>query len=380
MRGFRTADGCARGGTPLRAAALLAALGLLACYGARDTEALPPVGAEPELEVQTALVRRGSVEASISAPATLEAQRESRIGPEVQGTLLRVFVDEGERVEAGAPLFEIDPSPYRFALRQAEAGLDLAQAQRRQLEADLGRARSLRQQGIVAQQDIEKLETAVAVAAASERQAAEAVALGRHRLALTRVHAPYAASVAARLADEGTTALVQPQTLVVVLQESGALEARAAIPESQLLRVRIGDAARVRIEGLAAPIESTVSSVGEAIDPATRTYSVRIRVPNAEHAIRPGLFAHVEILPQARADALVVPRDAVRSEDGRARVFTIRDGVVTPLPVTVGAFSEQEAELLEGPAVETPVIVGEAAERVAPGMRVRAVARAEPGA
>jgi RND family efflux transporter MFP subunit len=380
LRGFRTADGCARGGTPLRAAALLAALGLLACYGARDTEALPPVGAEPELEVQTALVRRGSVEASISAPATLEAQRESRIGPEVQGTLLRVFVDEGERVEAGAPLFEIDPSPYRFALRQAEAGLDLAQAQRRQLEADLGRARSLRQQGIVAQQDIEKLETAVAVAAASERQAAEAVALGRHRLALTRVHAPYAASVAARLADEGTTALVQPQTLVVVLQESGALEARAAIPESQLLRVRIGDAARVRIEGLAAPIESTVSSVGEAIDPATRTYSVRIRVPNAEHAIRPGLFAHVEILPQARADALVVPRDAVRSEDGRARVFTIRDGVVTPLPVTVGAFSEQEAELLEGPAVETPVIVGEAAERVAPGMRVRAVARAEPGA
>jgi RND family efflux transporter MFP subunit len=360
--------------------AALFALGLLACPTARDGEAPPAVGAEPELEVQTALVRHGSVQASISAPATLEAQRESRIGPEVQGTLLRVFVDEGDRVEAGAPLFEIDPSPYRFALRQAEAGLDLAKAQRRQLEADLGRARLLRQQGIVAQQDIEKLETAVAVAAATQRQADEAVALGRHRLALTRVHAPYAASVAARLADEGTTALVQPQTVVVVLQESGALEARAAIPESQLLRVRIGDVARVRIEGLAAPIESQISSVGEAIDPATRTYSVRIRVPNADHAIKPGLFAHVEIVPQARVDALVVPRDAVRSEDGRARVFTIRDGVVTPLPVTVGAFSELEAELLEGPEADTPVIVGEAAERVAPGMRVRAVARPEPGA
>jgi RND family efflux transporter MFP subunit len=206
------------------------------------------------------------------------------------------------------------------------------------------------------------------------------VALARHRLALTRVHAPYAASVAARLADEGTTALVQPQTVVVVLQESGELEARAAIPESQLLRVRVGDVARVRIEGLAAPIESQVSSVGEAIDPATRTYSVRIGVPNADHAIKPGLFAHVEIVPQARADALLVPRDAVRSEDGRARVFTIQGGVVTALPVTVGAFSEQEAELLEGPAADTPVIVGEAAERVAPGMRVRAVARPEPGA
>jgi RND family efflux transporter MFP subunit len=361
-------------------AAVLATLGLLACSGSRDAEAPPAVSAEPELEVHTALVRRGSIQASITAPATLEAQRESRIGPEVQGTLLRVLVDEGERVEAGAPLFEVDPSPYRFALRQAEAGLDLAKAQRHQLEADLGRARSLRERGIVAEQDIEKLETAVAVAVATERQAAEAVALGRHRLSLTLVRAPYAASVAARLADEGTTALVQPQTVVLVLQESDVLEARAAIPESQLLRVQVGDAARVRIEGLAAPIESAVSAVGEAIDLATRTYSVRIRVPNADHAIKPGLFAHVEIFPQARADALVVPRDAVRSDDGRARVFTIRDGVVTPLPVTVGAFSEQEAELLEGPAAATPVIVGEAAERVAPGMRVRAVARAEPGA
>lgn len=354
----------------------------LACSGSGPLESNTPseASAEPELEVATARVRRGSIEASVSAPATLEAKRESRIGPEVQGTLLRVLVDEGDRVEAGAPLFEIDPSPYRFALRQAEAGLDLAQAQRQQLEADLGRARSLQGRGIVAVQDIEKLETAVAVARATERQAEEAVALGRHRLALTLVRAPYAASVAARLADEGTTALVQPQTVVVVLQESGELEARAAIPESQLLRIRVGDAAHVRVEGLTEPIESAVSAVGEAVDPTTRTYSVRVRVPNAEHALKAGLFAHVELFPQARADALLVPRDAVRSEEGRQRLFTIRDGVATPLPVTVGAFSEREAELLEGAAPGTLVIVGEAAERVAPGMRVRALEAAEPGA
>ena len=239
------------------AVVVVATLGLLACSGARDTEPPPAVAAEPELEVHTALVRRGSILASISAPATLEALRESFIGPEVQGTLLRVLVDEGERVEAGAPLFEIDPSPYRFALRQAEAGLDLAKAQRRQLEADLGRARSLRQRGIVAEQDIEKLETAVAVAAASERQAAETVALARHRLALTRVHAPYAASVAARLADEGTTALVQPQTVVLVLQESSFDEEQLrqclkqalcdALGALVLMRDREGEATRIDI-------------------------------------------------------------------------------------------------------------------------------------
>jgi len=367
---------------PVWGAAVLTAACLTGCPGSgpRDVSAPPEASAEPELEVATAVIRRGSIQASITAPATLEAVRESRIGPEVQGTLLRVHVDEGDRVEAGAPLFEIDPSPYRFALRQAEAGLDLAQAQRRQLEADLARAHSLQQRGIVAEQDIEKLETGVAVAKASERQAVEAVALGRHRLALTLVRAPYAGSVAARLADEGTTALVQPQTVVVVLQESGELDARAAIPESQLLRIRVGDTARVRVEGLSAAIESTVSAVGDAIDPTTRTYSVRVRVPNVEHALKAGLFAQVELFPQARVDALLVPREAVRSEEGRTRIFTIRDGLATPLSVTVGAFSEQEAELLEGAEADTLVIVGEAAERVAPGMRVRAVPRAEPGA
>ena len=111
-------------------AAALATVCLLACSAPRDAGPPAAVSAGPELEleleVQTAQVRRGSVEASISAPATLEAQRESRIGPEVQGTLLHVFVDEGDRVEAGAPLFEVDPTPYRFALRQAEAGLEEA--------------------------------------------------------------------------------------------------------------------------------------------------------------------------------------------------------------------------------------------------------------
>jgi RND family efflux transporter MFP subunit len=363
-------------------AAVLAAAWLIACSssGPREASAPPEAGAAPELEVAVAPVRRGTIEHAIFAPATLEAQRESRIGPEVQGTLLRVFVDEGDREEAGAPLFEIDPEPFHFAQRQAEAGLDLAHAQRLQVEADLGRARVLRSRGIVAVQDIEKLETAAAVARATERQATEALALARHRLAQTRVLAPYGGSIAARLADEGTTALVQPQTIVLVLQENSVLVARAAIPESQLFRVRPGDPARIRLEGLATPIETEVAGVGDAIDPATRTYSVRMRVPNPERSLKAGVFAQAEIQPRALGDVVLVPREAVRSEDGSSRVLTVEDGVVTSVPVTLGAISEQAVELLAGPPVGTPVIVGSAAAQVAPGMHVRVLESGEPGA
>ena len=184
----------------------------------------------------------------------------------------------------------------------------------------------------------------------------------------------------ARLADEGTTALVQPQTIVLVLQESGDLEARAAIPESRLALVRVGDPALLHLEGIPAPIQTEVEAVGDAIDPDTRTYTVKMRVPNPDGLLKAGVFAHVEILPRAKRDALVVPRTAIRSEDGQSRVLTVRNGVATAVPVTVGVVSEDEAEILSGLRVDTPVIVGEAASQIAPGMRVRVARTSDGGA
>ncbi|RIK96095.1 MAG: hypothetical protein DCC71_22685 [Proteobacteria bacterium] len=353
--------------------------------GASGTSAPGAPAEEVAIAVKVEPVRRGAIVQRIDAPGTLEARRESHIGVEVQGRIDKVFVDEGDRVAEGAPLFQIDREPYEMGLRQAQAALDHARAERAQMQADLARARELQKQNIVPAQQIEKLETGVAVARSAEAQANEAVALARHKLERTQVRAPYAASVVARLVDEGTTALVQPQTIVLVLQESDELTARATIPESRLAFVRVGDPALIRIEGIPAPIQTEVSAVGDAIDPATRTYTVKMRVPNADHALKAGVFAQVEIIPSSKRDALVVPRDAIRSEDGRTRVFTVRDGRAAPIAVTVGVVTESEAEILDGLRVDMPVIVGDAAQQLAAGMRVRVapapgVAAADDGA
>lgn len=358
------------------------ALGLVAATGCDgDAAGGGPAAADAasapvSVEVHTRPVRRGSIAQTISAPGSLLARRESRIGADVRGRIVRVHVSEGDRVEEGAPLFEIDRAPYAAALRQAEAGLDLARAERGQIEADLGRARRLQAQSIVTQQEIDRLETQLAVAKARERQAREAVALARQDLDRTVVHAPYDASVAERLVDEGTTALAQPQTIVLVLQETAALEARATIPESQLQAIHVGDRALLRVEGISGPLETTVSAVGDTIDPATRTYLVKMDVPNPDRQLKAGVFAQVEIHPVARRDALLVPRAALRSEDGRTRVMTVEDGRAVAVPVEVGVVSGERAELLGGVDEGTPVIVGEAAGRIAPGMPVRVVPEA----
>ena len=348
-----------------------------------ETPAAPGASAaaapEAEIEVHTVPVRRGAIVQRIEAPGALEAKRESKIGAEVQGRIDRVFVDEGDRVEAGAPLFQIDREPYEMGLRQAQAALEHTRAEKRQVEADLARARELQKQNIVPAQQIEKLETGLAVARAGEAQAVQAVALAQYKLDRTLVTAPYPASIVARLADEGTTVLVQPQTIVVVLQESGELEARATIPESRLSLVRIGDPALIHVEGIAAPIQTEVQAVADAIEPTSRTYTVRMRVANADHALKAGVFARIEIMPQSKREVLIVPRAAIRSEDGLTRVFTVHDGRATPVPVTLGAVAETEVEVLDGLRVDTPVIVDETEHQLAPGMRVREARASDAG-
>ncbi|MDH3211195.1 MAG: efflux RND transporter periplasmic adaptor subunit [Myxococcales bacterium] len=353
--------------------ALLLAVGGGGC----DRPSSPPpsvqaAGTAPEavVEVRTARVRRGAILQRISAPGSLVARRESRIGSEVRGRIERIFVAEGDRVAAGDPLFQIDPKTYEAVLRQAESGVDLAAAERRQAESDLRRAQALRSQDVVSEDDIARLETAVALTRARKRQAIEAVALARRNVEQTLVGAPFSGSIVARLVDEGTTALVQPQTIVVVIQETSDLEARAAIPESRLTAVSIGDPVLLHVEGLPAPIQSEISAVGDAIDPATRTYRVKMRVPNPEHRLKAGVFARVEILPEAKRDVVLVPRAAIRSEEGRSRVFTVRGGRAVAVPVQLGIVSEDAAEVLHGVRVDEEVIVGAAARNIAPGMRV----------
>jgi RND family efflux transporter MFP subunit len=363
------------------------ALVALACGG--DDPSLP-VSARPAarselpsgaliLPVTTARVVRGSIAQHVSAPGSLLARRESRIGAEVRGRIQQIYVEDGDRVEAGAKLFQIDPAAYEVNLRQAEAGLDLARAERKQIEVDLGRLSQLHNRKIVAGDELARTQTKVAVAKARERQAVESVALARYNLEQTLVSAPYGGSIAARLVDEGTTALVQPQTMVVVLQETAQLEAVANIPESQLSIVRAGDAARVHVQGLARPIETVVDAVGDTIDPTTRTYRVQMLVDNADHRIKAGIFAHIEITPAAKAGILLVPREAVRSEAGQTRVLVVRDGRAEPVRIELGVVDETQAEVISGLTLEDSVIVGDDAREIAPGMQVRVLPqRAEP--
>jgi RND family efflux transporter MFP subunit len=348
----------------------------LACGGPAGDDPAPTVAAAPPAaeapassapRVELEHVETARLNATIAASGSIEARRVTEVGTEVPGRIVAVLVEVGDRVEAGAPLFRIDAGPYRMALAEAEAGLALARAESANAEQEAARLRLLLEQNAASQQRYEQLRTRAEVASAQVAQMQARVAKARRDLAQTEVHAPYAGSVVERRAHEGAMAGSVP---ILVLQESAALEAILNVPEATPVAVQAGDQVRLFVEGLPDPIESTVASVSQRVDPGTRTYEVRADVVDASGQLKAGSYARAE-LHVARAEPRpVVHRSALLTRDGRSFVLEVEDGIVHYVTVRVGVTEGERVELLGGIAAGDVVVRGEATTRLADGARV----------
>lgn len=354
---------------------LLPLLLLLACGGPHEQEAAAEAPSEPPAataapapeRVELERIATARLEATIAASGTVEARRITEIGSEVPGRIVEVLARVGDSVEAGAVLFRIDSGPYRMALAEAEAGLALARAESANASEEAARLRTLLEQRAASQQRYEQLRTQAEVARAQVAQMEARIAKARRDLAQTEVRAPYAASVVERRAHEGAMAGQGP---VLVLQESGALEAILDVPEATPVAVREGDPLRLFVEGLPDPIEAAVTSVSQRVDPGTRTYEVRAEIRDASGQLKAGSYARAE-LRVSRAEARpVVHRSALLTRDGRTFVLKVEDGVVRYAPVRVGVSEGEQVELLSGAAAGEVVVRGEATARLADGTRV----------
>lgn len=304
------------------------------------------------------------------ATGSIIARRETPIGPAVSGRLLHVFVDIGDEVVFGAPLFQIDPEPYAIQIQEAEAGLALANAQAAEARSEARRTRKLASQNMVSGQQQTHAKTRASVADARVKQAEARVRAVTLDMKRTLVLAPYAGSIVERGAHEGTMATVRPNTWVVVIQESGALEAALDVPEASPVVVRPGDRVRLHLEGVPEPIESRIRAVNDRIDWKSRTYQIRVPVADAEERIKAGAFARAEIEPDPREGALLVERSAVSRRDGRTYLLRVSGGTAERVPVRVGIVGREDVEILSGVAAGDEIVVGQAVSRVADGTPV----------
>ncbi len=355
--------------------ALFLLLPLVACGGEDHRAAeVAEGGAAPGSQasivvdrVETERVALGAIRTFMAASGAVQARRVTEIGAEVSGRLVQVFVDVGDVVEEGDPLFRIDARPYGMGLAEARAGLALARAESDNAAQEVDRVGKLIEQSAASEQHFDQLETAAAVARAQVEQMEARVARAERDLECTLVRAPYAGSIVERRAHEGAMAGPMP---ILVLQETGVLEAVLAIPDAWPAPVRAGAEVRLYVEGLAEPLVTRIDRVSDRVDPETHTYEVRGPVDDPSRSVKAGSYLRAEVEMSSGEPAPVVDRSALLTRDGRSYVFRVSGDTVERVAVRVGIMDADRAQILSGLASGDEVVRGEAVGRLESGARI----------
>jgi len=380
-----TAHGLQRIGG-LLALGILLAMAPLACarQGDEAREGESPAASEPVKRAPEAVsiteIGLATLEVPVTASGSTQARRVSGLGAELTARILAVYVDVGDRVEAGTELFALDPVHYQAALDEAQAGLALARAEHQNALHEERRVERLAEQRAASEAQREQLSTAEDVATARLAQMEARLTRAQSNLARTVIRAPYAGTVVERRAHEGDMAGTEP---VVVIQESGPLVAVLNIPEATLVPVRVGAPLLLHVPGLGAPITTRVDRVSERVDTETRTYEVRATIEDPSNTVKAGSYVYAEITATPAEPRPVVERSALLMRDGRSYLFRLEADRVRRVSVRVGALTSEWVEILNGAAVGDRVVYGEAVGRLDDGDAVRVapadLARAKPG-
>lgn len=314
----------------------------------------------PSITVSLVAPARTRFEQAIAATGTVAAVDELIVGSETAGyRLTDVLVEVGSVVRKGDLLARADDAQLRAQLAQQEALIAQADAELAQARANLERAEALDGSGVYS---IEALQTRYTTAAAAEAKLDLALAQRRElevRLANTRVVAPAAGVIARKSATVG--AVVQPGTELFRLIRDGQLEWRAELPSHSLVHVAPGAKAQVLLDD-GRTIAATVRLVAPTIDTATRNGLVHVALPPGT-SLKAGGHAKGRILvadaslASAAPETLALPESAVLTRDGYPFVYVVGDDQVARLvKIETGARQRGLVEVSGGLAAEARVV------------------------
>jgi multidrug efflux pump subunit AcrA (membrane-fusion protein) len=355
------------------------------------------VAADQPVPVRVRVPNRVRQPVSVAVSGTVEANVSAQGAFQIAGRVAKVFAEEGQAVSKGQVLAELDTTDYGNAYDAARGQADTARAVDDKAQAG-PRSQELAQARIDYEQwqdqytrmkylydhkslpanDFKKIEAGYQAAqqrydmarqgtrvedkeaATGQYHAAAAQAHeARKRLEDTRLRAPISGFVGMRHIDVGDT--VGAGIPVISVLDLNPVKVRVAIPESEIGKVQEGARATVTIPSLdQKQFEGQVETVGVAADPASRTYSAKIAVPNPARLLRAGMVSEARVFSPAMTDAITVPGGAiVHDPQGAAQVYVYSPERqrVYARRVEVGGPIGDEVEILSGLTGDEQVVV-----------------------
>lgn len=400
----------------VRTTALLVSAFLAGCSGgsAASNETTPAVKQREAVRVRTAAVEQREMVRTISSTTTVESEREISLMPRAAGVVMSLAVEEGDHVEAGAVLAELDRRASKAAIEEAriavreaddaakQAQFALPEAENRVATARLKWEQASREHdrnekaGLISAQALDNLRVArdtaksesdgaeLAVARAKSDIEALGTQKAKAEVALKRAEledsylvltAPFEGTIAKRMLKVGDAA--SPSAAAFLLTDPSSLRAVVHRPQRELSMFLAaqklgngsngGSGLEIRASAEALPGQTFAGEillVSPSIDPASGSFRVTVRLPPAkpgEAGLLPGMLVRLEIVTERHPSALVVPKRALRREGGSDFVFTVAANRAQRVEVREGFSGDEAVEVVPAPgeqlAVGTRVIV-----------------------
>jgi len=388
----------------LRVSVLAAAALAAGCD--RTTSAAVPTDAPPQavvvVNVETHELRR-----SIDVVGTLAADEEVTVSSEVEGRVLRIAADLGDRVTAGQPLVVLDPEKLQYRLDQQRAALGRAMArygvadlsvalpaiegtpdvQRAAAELELAgqafrRATELHRQSLLPQQQMDDADAMLKAKKAAYESALQGsrnlradidaeranLKLAEAALRDATIRAPFDAFVQRRLVSPGE--FVKTQTAVMSLVKVDPLKLRAEVPEKMAPWVKVGQSLTLAVEAMpGADITGQIARLSPAVNPQTRSFPLEGRVPNPDGRLKPGGFARVHIVTDLVEHVLTVPAVALQYRYGVNRVFVVKGDRLHATEIKIGDRVGERVEVIGGVTAGQPIAAADV-DKLTDGARV----------
>lgn len=353
------------------------------------------------MQVDVSPVARQTVVETVTATGRIQPVTQVNISADVSGKIVRLDVEEGDWVEKGTLLLELEREQYKAAVENAEASLRVTQSAVEEARENLTKAQKDYER--VKRLFEEELETQARLDTAwAEYQAARArhqstldqveqqraaVRQARDSLDKTSIYAPMSGTVSALNKEEGEIAVGSQfqSDVILVLSNLTGMEALVDVDENDIVRVALGDESTievdalpgVRLTGEVTEIANSAKVSGDGTTDQKTEFEVKIAIADPSSELRPGMTASADIVTSVSDDALAVPIQSVAvrtpdqlgggadapewepSRDGFVEVVFVLDGDrVQARQVTTGIQSDTYIEIVEGLAEGDRVVTG----------------------
>lgn len=382
--------------TPLKiSTALLFALPVLlaACNPSGGKPPGGPSGAMPPPEVSVITLQAKAQPVTLELVGQTAGSRETEVRARVAGILQQRLFVEGAVVQAGTPLFQIDPATFQNQLASAEANLTVAEAKVKQARRDQARAAPLAAEKAISQKEADDAQSALESAEAALKQSQAQLNEARLNLAYTKVVAPIAGVTGAAAKSDGNLITASDSLLTTIVQ-TNPMYVNFSLSEADVLRMTqqlssgqlnvpakraangsLGFTVKVKLaDGSLYAREGKLNFTSEKVNPQTGSFEARAELPNPDGVLRPGQFVRVMLGGASRPNSLSVPQRAVIDSPFGKIVFVVnKDDKLEPRPVELDGWSQGDWIVTKGVQAGDRVLVEGFIKAHDPGMTVKPV-------